>query len=107
VNWRSLLVERKILKLELSCYENSTAVAVAEFTEDVVSSLEIVLRACLDICVLRAQCKWNSVVASANRVLVGWSGVQIPAGVRHFSVLQNDQTGPGAYQASYSMGTGV
>jgi hypothetical protein len=103
-------VRTKLLKLELfMCYENSTAVTVTEFTEDLISSLEIVLRARMDICVLRAQGRWNSIIASANmcRLVVGWSGVQITAGVRNFSVLQNDQTGSGAYQASYSMGTWV
>ena len=100
----------KKLKVELKrCYENSTAVTVAENSEDLITynSLEIVLRARMDICVLRAQGRWNSIVASGNRLVVGWSGVQIPAGIRDFSVLQYDQTGSGAHQASYSMGTGV
>jgi len=83
---------------------------VADIAEDLItcSSLEIVLRARMDIvCVLRAQGRWNSIVASGNRLVVGWSGVQIPAGIRDFSVLQYDQTGSGAHQAAYSMGTGV
>jgi hypothetical protein len=61
----------------------------------------------MDIFVLRAQGRWNSVVASANRLLFGWFGVQIPAEVRDFSVLENDQTGSGAHQAWYSVGTGL
>lgn len=76
---------------------------VAEFTEDLISSLEIVSSARMDICVLRAQGRWNSVVASDNKLVVGWSGVQIPAGIRDFYVLQNDQTGSGAHR----VGTGV
>jgi len=79
---------------------------VAEFAEDLISSLEIVLIARMDIRVLRAQGRWNCVVASPNRLVVEWSGVQIPAVVTDFSVLQTDQTGSGAHQASYSMGTG-
>ena len=37
----------------------------------------------------------------------GRSGVQIPAGVRHFSLLQNVWTSSGAHPAPYSMGSGV
>ena len=34
-------------------------------------------------------------------------GVRIPAGAKHFSPLQNVQTGAGAHPASYSIGTTV
>jgi hypothetical protein len=33
--------------------------------------------------------------------------VQIPAKIKHFSVLNNVKTGSGTYSASYLMGTGV
>lgn len=70
---------------------------VAEFTGDLISSLGMVLSARMNIRVLRAEERWNNVVASANRLVVGWSGVQIPAGVRDFNVLQKDQTGSGTH----------
>jgi hypothetical protein len=45
-----------------------------------------------------------------HSVLGVWGGqsrVRIPVGARYFSVPQNVQTGSGAHQASYSMGTGI
>jgi hypothetical protein len=49
----------------------------------------------------------SSVIGIGTTLLGGPSGVQILAGLRDFSVLQNIQTGSGTHAASYSMGTGL
>ena len=50
---------------------------------------------------------WNSTVSIINRLLAGWSGVQIPVGERDFLLLQNIQPGHEASSPSDSVGTGV
>ena len=47
----------------------------------------------------------NYTVHIATVLQAGRNGVRIPAGTRQFSLLQNVQTGSGAHQAYYLMGT--
>jgi hypothetical protein len=49
----------------------------------------------------------SSILSIVSRLRTGGSGVQIPIGARHFSLLQNVLTSSGPHPASYSMGTGV
>jgi hypothetical protein len=50
---------------------------------------------------------WSSIVGIVAEVWAGCSGVQIQAGVREFSLLQNVQTDSGAHPDPYSVGTEV
>ena len=55
-------------------------------------------------------CNTKSLAALASimtRLGTGWCIIQIPAGTRYFSLLQNVQNMSGAHTASYSMDTGV
>jgi hypothetical protein len=56
---------------------------------------------------LSLDCTHGNIFCLVTWLRVGQSGVQIPAGLRDFSVLQNIQTGSGTNQVSYSIGTGV
>jgi hypothetical protein len=47
----------------------------------------------------------HNVVTTVTTLQVGWSGVQFPAGVRSYMLLQNSQIGSGADPASYSVDT--
>ena len=49
---------------------------------------------------------WYSIVGIMTRLQTGWPGVQILAGARDFSLIQNFQTS-GVHSTSYTVGTGV
>jgi hypothetical protein len=51
-------------------------------------------------------CAWDSIDGVVTRLWDEWCEVQIPARARDFFLLQNVQTSPGAYPASYLVGTG-
>ena len=47
----------------------------------------------------------HNVVTMVTTLQVGWSGVQFPAGVRSYILLQNSQIGSGVDPATYSADT--
>ena len=47
---------------------------------------------------------WSSIIGVLTRLLAGWSGVQILAGARDVSLLQDVRTGSEAHKAPYSAG---
>jgi len=49
---------------------------------------------------------WDSIVSVVTRLWDEWCEVPIPAGARDLFLLQNVQTSPGAYPASYLVGNG-
>jgi phage-related protein len=48
---------------------------------------------------------WNSITSTVTRLQAGRSGVQIPAGARGYSLLQNIQNSSEVHLGSYTMGT--
>jgi hypothetical protein len=50
---------------------------------------------------------WSNIVGIMTEVWAGCSGVQIQAGAREFSLLQNVQTDSGAHLAPHSVRDGV
>jgi len=48
---------------------------------------------------------WNSIIGTVTRLQAGRYGIQIPAGAREYSLLQNVENSSEAHLGSYTMGT--